>query len=142
MAARDNAPALTAFPSARSAKRQKYQTCSTCRLSPSTGCWATKRSVASGRDRAAALIFRLPRSREIFEEISPIEDFSGQMSLSFREHRFEEPKYTGAVPRKDLTYSQPLFVTAEFFNSRPVRSSRRRCSWATSRSRPTRERSS
>jgi len=27
---------------------------------------------------------------EIFEEISPIEDFSGSMSLSFRDHRFEE----------------------------------------------------
>ena len=55
---------------------------------------------------------------EIFEEISPIEDFSGQMSLSFREHRFEEPKYTEAQCReKDLTYSQPLFVTAEFFNA-------------------------
>ncbi|MCB0900787.1 MAG: DNA-directed RNA polymerase subunit beta, partial [Actinobacteria bacterium] len=55
---------------------------------------------------------------EIFEEISPIEDFSGQMSLSFREHRFEEPKYTEAQCReKDLTYSQPLFVTAEFTNN-------------------------
>src|SRR3954451_7003617 len=29
---------------------------------------------------------------EIFEEISPIEDFSGTMSLSFRDHRFEPPK--------------------------------------------------
>ncbi len=55
---------------------------------------------------------------EIFEEISPIEDFSGQMSLSFREHRFEEPKYTEAQCReKDMTFSQPLFVTAEFFNA-------------------------
>jgi DNA-directed RNA polymerase subunit beta len=55
---------------------------------------------------------------EIFEEISPIEDFSGQMSLSFREHRFEEPKYTESQCReKDMTYSQPLFVTAEFFNA-------------------------
>src|SRR5690606_5909387 len=26
---------------------------------------------------------------EIFEEISPIEDFGGSMSLSFRDHRFE-----------------------------------------------------
>ena len=31
---------------------------------------------------------------EIFEEISPIEDFSGSMSLSFRDHRFEEQKYS------------------------------------------------
>ncbi|KUJ65993.1 hypothetical protein ACZ90_41205, partial [Streptomyces albus subsp. albus] len=29
---------------------------------------------------------------EIFEEISPIEDFSGSMSLTFRDHRFEPPK--------------------------------------------------
>ena len=29
---------------------------------------------------------------EIFEEISPIEDFQGTMSLSFRDHRFEPPK--------------------------------------------------
>ena len=31
---------------------------------------------------------------EIFEEISPIEDFTGTMSLSFRDHRFEPPKYS------------------------------------------------
>ena len=54
---------------------------------------------------------------EIFEEISPIEDFAGNMSLSFREHRFEEPKYTPEeCKEKDLTYSAPLFVTAEFVN--------------------------
>ncbi|MGL4745469.1 MAG: hypothetical protein ACRCXL_13930, partial [Dermatophilaceae bacterium] len=31
---------------------------------------------------------------EIFEEISPIEDFGGSMSLSFRDHRFEDVKYS------------------------------------------------
>ncbi|WP_203880301.1 hypothetical protein, partial [Planobispora takensis] len=31
---------------------------------------------------------------EILEEISPIEDFSATMSLSFRDHRFEPPKYS------------------------------------------------
>src|SRR5215469_16479136 len=31
---------------------------------------------------------------EIFEEISPIEDFSGTMSLSFRDHRFEPSKFS------------------------------------------------
>src|SRR5664279_715554 len=31
---------------------------------------------------------------EIFEEISPIEDLSQTMSLSFRDNRFEEPKHT------------------------------------------------
>ncbi len=55
---------------------------------------------------------------EIFEEISPIEDFSGTMSLSFRDHRFEKGKYTVAECRdKDFTYSAPLFVTAEFMNN-------------------------
>ncbi|HLS14061.1 MAG TPA: DNA-directed RNA polymerase subunit beta [Beutenbergiaceae bacterium] len=54
---------------------------------------------------------------EIFEEISPIEDFGGTMSLSFREHRFEPPKYTAEeCKEKDFTYSAPLFVTAEFVN--------------------------
>ncbi|MBI1350497.1 MAG: DNA-directed RNA polymerase subunit beta [Actinomycetales bacterium] len=55
---------------------------------------------------------------EIFEEISPIEDFAGTMSLSFRDHRFEPPKYTVDQCReKDFTYSAPLFVTAEFMNN-------------------------
>ncbi len=55
---------------------------------------------------------------EIFEEISPIEDLAGSMSLSFRDHRFEPPKYTVEQCRdKDVTYSQPLFVTAEFMNN-------------------------
>jgi DNA-directed RNA polymerase subunit beta len=55
---------------------------------------------------------------EIFEEISPIEDFSGSMSLSFRDHRFEPPKYSiDECKERDMTYSAPLFVTAEFMNT-------------------------
>ena len=55
---------------------------------------------------------------EIFEEISPIEDFQGTMSLTFRDHRFEPPKYSiGDCKERDMTYSQPLFVTAEFTNN-------------------------
>ena len=55
---------------------------------------------------------------EIFEEISPIEDFSGTMSLSFRDHRFEPPKYSDEECKdKDMTYSAPMFVTAEFINN-------------------------
>ena len=59
-----------------------------------------------------------PGLEEIFEEISPIEDFSGSMSLSFRESRFEEPKYSvDDCKERDQTYSAPLFVTAEFMNA-------------------------
>lgn len=54
---------------------------------------------------------------EIFEEISPIEDFGSSMSLSFSNHRFEPPKYTAdECKEKDFTYAAPLFVTAEFVN--------------------------
>ncbi|CAN5174112.1 DNA-directed RNA polymerase subunit beta [soil metagenome] len=53
----------------------------------------------------------------VFEEISPIEDFTGQMALSFSEHRFEEPKHSQEeCKEKDMTYAAPLFVTAEFVN--------------------------
>ncbi len=55
---------------------------------------------------------------EIFEEISPIEDFSGTMSLSFRDHRFEPPKNSiDECKERDFTYSAPMFVTAEFVNN-------------------------
>jgi DNA-directed RNA polymerase subunit beta len=55
---------------------------------------------------------------EIFEEISPIEDFAQSMSLSFSDPKFEEPKASVAECRdKDLTYAAPLFVTAEFMNN-------------------------
>jgi DNA-directed RNA polymerase subunit beta len=55
---------------------------------------------------------------EIFEEISPIEDFTGTMSLSFRDHRFEPPKYSSEECKdKDMTFSAPMFVTAEFINN-------------------------
>ena len=55
---------------------------------------------------------------EIFEEISPIEDFQGSMSLSFRDHRFEPSKYTIAeCKERDITYAAPLFLTAEFTNN-------------------------
>ncbi|MFF2142646.1 DNA-directed RNA polymerase subunit beta [Kitasatospora sp. NPDC058190] len=55
---------------------------------------------------------------EIFEEISPIEDFSGSMSLTFRDHRFEPPKNSiDECKDRDFTYAAPLFVTAEFTNN-------------------------
>nr|WP_328841106.1 DNA-directed RNA polymerase subunit beta [Nakamurella leprariae] len=54
---------------------------------------------------------------EILDEISPIEDFSGDLSLSFSDPRFDEVKATEEECRdKDMTYSAPLFVTAEFVN--------------------------
>ncbi|MGO1835232.1 MAG: DNA-directed RNA polymerase subunit beta, partial [Actinomycetaceae bacterium] len=55
---------------------------------------------------------------DILEEISPIEDFAGNMSLSFRDHTFDDPKYTvDECKDKDLTYAAPLYVIAEFMNN-------------------------
>ncbi|MGI8590899.1 MAG: DNA-directed RNA polymerase subunit beta [Nakamurella sp.] len=55
---------------------------------------------------------------EILEEISPIEDFSGNLSLSFMDPRFDDVKANEEECRdKDMTYSAPLFVTAEFMNA-------------------------
>lgn len=54
---------------------------------------------------------------EVFEEISPIEDYNGTMSLSFTNPTFEPSKYSpAACKQKDLTYSAPLYVSAEFEN--------------------------
>ncbi len=55
---------------------------------------------------------------EIFREISPIEDFSETMSLSFENPVFLDPKYTeDECKEKDFTYSRPLYVSAEFTNN-------------------------
>ena len=55
---------------------------------------------------------------EIFEEISPIEDFNDTMSLSFENPVFVDPKYTEEeCKEKDFTYSRPLYVSAEFMNN-------------------------
>ena len=53
--------------------------------------------------------------RELFEEISPIEDFpGGRFELSFGDHYFEEPKFTEEECRvKEITYSAPLQVTVK-----------------------------
>ncbi|QGK71543.1 DNA-directed RNA polymerase subunit beta [Allosaccharopolyspora coralli] len=55
---------------------------------------------------------------EVLGEISPIEDFSGSMSLSFSDPRFDEVKASVEECKdKDMTYAAPLFVTAEFTNN-------------------------
>ncbi|MGH3951189.1 MAG: DNA-directed RNA polymerase subunit beta, partial [Pseudonocardiaceae bacterium] len=55
---------------------------------------------------------------EVLNEISPIEDFSGSMSLSFADPRFDEVKASVEECKdKDMTYAAPLFVTAEFVNN-------------------------
>ncbi|MEA2498401.1 MAG: DNA-directed polymerase subunit beta [Actinomycetota bacterium] len=54
---------------------------------------------------------------ETLGEISPIEDFTGNLALQFLSHRFEEPKFDeDECKEKDMTFSRPLFVTCAFIN--------------------------
>ena len=55
---------------------------------------------------------------DIFEEISPIEDFQGTMSLSFTDPEFADPKMpVDECKERDTTYAAPLYVKAEFMNN-------------------------
>ncbi|APT83990.1 DNA-directed RNA polymerase subunit beta [Corynebacterium aquilae DSM 44791] len=55
---------------------------------------------------------------DILSELSPIQDYSGNMSLSLSEPRFEDVKNTiDECKDKDINYSAPLYVTAEFINN-------------------------
>jgi len=53
--------------------------------------------------------------RELFDEISPIKDFTGKvMELQFLDYEFGSPKYSEQECRtKDLTFSKPLYVNVE-----------------------------
>jgi DNA-directed RNA polymerase subunit beta len=53
--------------------------------------------------------------RDLFDEISPIKDFTGKvMELHFLDYEFGEPKYSEEESRtKDLTFSKPMYVNVE-----------------------------
>ncbi|ORM32224.1 DNA-directed RNA polymerase subunit beta [Williamsia sp. 1135] len=75
---------------------------------------------AEWRERAASRGDANPTGglEDILTELSPIEDFSGSMSLSFSDPRFDEVKASVEECKdKDMTYAAPLFVTAEFINN-------------------------
>ena len=55
--------------------------------------------------------------RDIFNEISPIEDFTGSLALELTDHRFGDPQMSLEEAReRDANYARPLFVTARFMN--------------------------
>ncbi|WP_152973828.1 DNA-directed RNA polymerase subunit beta [Ligilactobacillus ceti] len=55
--------------------------------------------------------------REMFEDIMPIEDFAGNLSLEFVDYQLLKPKYTVEEARQhDANYSAPLHVTLRFNN--------------------------
>ncbi len=55
---------------------------------------------------------------DILDELSPVEDYSENMSLTLSEPRFDDVKNTiDECKDKDINYSAPLYVTAEFTNA-------------------------
>ena len=55
--------------------------------------------------------------REMFEDIMPIDDFAGTLSLEFVDYQLLEPKYTvDEVREHDANYSAPLHVTLRLTN--------------------------
>ena len=54
--------------------------------------------------------------REIFDELFPVESFTGNISLEFGDYFFDEPKYTVKESKERMvTYSTPLKVEARLF---------------------------
>ncbi|MFN2588273.1 MAG: hypothetical protein ABR613_09185, partial [Actinomycetota bacterium] len=46
---------------------------------------------------------------ETLRDISPVEDFTGNLALQFLSHRFEDPKFDeDECKEKDMTFSRPL----------------------------------
>jgi DNA-directed RNA polymerase subunit beta len=55
--------------------------------------------------------------REMFQDISPIEDFTGNLRLEFIDYSLGEPKYPVAESKeRDVTYSAPLRVKVRLLN--------------------------
>ncbi len=55
--------------------------------------------------------------RETIDDISPIEDYTGNLAVDFGELRFDDPVATIEECReKDLTYARPLTLTVAFVN--------------------------
>ncbi|MFD1850714.1 DNA-directed RNA polymerase subunit beta [Oceanobacillus bengalensis] len=56
--------------------------------------------------------------REMFQDISPIEDFAGNLSLEFVDYSLGEPKYdVDESKSRDVTYNAPLRVKVRLINN-------------------------
>lgn len=56
--------------------------------------------------------------RELFDDISPIDNFTGDLELYFEGFDFSEPKYSLKEAKdKELTYARPLYVNVRLVNN-------------------------
>ncbi len=55
--------------------------------------------------------------KEVFEDLFPVENFSGTLSLEFGDYHFDEPRYTIKQSKdRETTYAAPLKVEVRLFN--------------------------
>ena len=55
--------------------------------------------------------------KEVFEDLFPVENFSGTLSLEFGDYHFDEPKYSIKESKdRETTYAAPLRVEVRLFN--------------------------
>ena len=60
--------------------------------------------------------FLLEGIKEVFEDLFPVESFTGNISLSFSDYCFDEPRYSVKESKERMvTYSAPLKVQARVF---------------------------
>ena len=61
--------------------------------------------------------FKSKGLRETIDDITPIEDYTGNYAVEFGEYQFNDPPLSLKECRdKDMTYAAPLFVTIRFVN--------------------------
>ena len=78
---------------------------------------AWKARVAEAKSDGRTDVPEISGLEEIFEEISPIEDLSETMQLSFTNPYLEPEKYSiEECKERGKTYAAPLYVEAEFMN--------------------------
>jgi len=55
--------------------------------------------------------------KEVFEDLFPVENFSGTLKLDFGKYHFDEPKYSIKESKdRETTYAAPLRVEVQLFN--------------------------
>ena len=55
--------------------------------------------------------------KEVFEDLFPVQNFSGTLSLEFGDYHFDEPRYSIKESKdRETTYSAPLRVEVRLFN--------------------------
>ncbi|MBO7671197.1 MAG: DNA-directed RNA polymerase subunit beta, partial [Aeriscardovia sp.] len=77
-----------------------------------------KKKVEEDKKNGTSYVPRVSGLEEVFEDISPIENYAKTMRLEFHSPHLDEPKHTWEECKEQgYTYSAPLFVQADFIKN-------------------------